>query len=84
MTAGKSEVSDVVIDHKPLKLTKIYRFSIPSYNAAGGDGYPKVTDHAGYVNTRLVDADVLKDYLEPYSSSDVSQYGPSGDIVYQQ
>jgi 5'-nucleotidase/UDP-sugar diphosphatase len=83
MTVGKSEVSDVIINGAPLELTKIYRFSIPSYNAAGGDGYPKITDHAGYINTGFVDAEVLKDYLESHSPLDISHYEPSGDIVYQ-
>jgi 5'-nucleotidase/UDP-sugar diphosphatase len=84
MQVGKSEVSDVNINGAPLELTKIYRFSIPSYNAAGGDGYPKITDHAGYVNTGFVDAEVLKDYLESHSPLDVSQYDAIGDIIYQQ
>ena len=83
MTVGKSEVSDVIINGAPLELTKLYRFSIPSYNAAGGDGYPKITEHLGYVNTGFVDAEVLKDYLESHSPLDVSQYEPSGDIVYR-
>jgi len=83
MNVGKTTVSNVVIAGKALDLTGTYRFSIPSFNAAGGDGYPKVTDHAGYVNTGFVDAEVLKDYLESNSPINVSDYQPKGDIKYQ-
>jgi len=83
MTVTKNGVEDVVIDGKPLELTKTYRFSIPSFNAAGGDGYPNVTNHAGFVNTGFVDAEVLKDYLQANSPIDVSDYQPKGEINYQ-
>jgi len=83
MTVTKNGVEDVVIDGKPLELTNTYRFSIPSFNAAGGDGYPNVTNHAGFVNTGFVDAEVLKDYLQSNSPIDVSDYQPKGEINYQ-
>lgn len=83
MTVTKNGVEDIVIDGKPLELTKTYRFSIPSFNAAGGDGYPNVTNHAGFVNTGFVDAEVLKDYLQANSPIDVSDYQPKGEINYQ-
>ncbi|MEL0629630.1 bifunctional UDP-sugar hydrolase/5'-nucleotidase UshA [Psychromonas aquatilis] len=83
MTVTKNGVEDIVIDGKPLELTKTYRFSIPSFNAAGGDGYPNVTNHDGFVNTGFVDAEVLKDYLQSNSPIDVSDYQPKGEINYQ-
>ncbi len=83
MTVQNGAVSDVFIGGEALKLDKTYRFTIPSFNAAGGDGYPKLTDHPGYVNTGFVDAEVLKDYLQANSPIDVNQYMPSGEIVYK-
>ena len=47
---------------KPLDLNKTYRISVPSYNAAGGDGYPVMTKNPTFVNTGFIDADVLKNF----------------------
>ncbi|MHA2937828.1 bifunctional UDP-sugar hydrolase/5'-nucleotidase UshA [Vibrio sp. RC27] len=82
MTVTATGVSDVKVQGEPLDLTKQYRFSIPSFNAAGGDGYPKLTSHAGYVNTGFVDAEVLKQYLESHSPIQVSDYEPQGEMTY--
>ncbi|OEE64240.1 bifunctional UDP-sugar hydrolase/5'-nucleotidase [Enterovibrio norvegicus FF-33] len=83
MSVSPEGVSDVVIGGEPLDLNKTYRFTVPSYNAAGGDGYPKIADHPGNVNTGFVDAEVLKDFLEKNSPIDVNKYEPTGDIVYK-
>ncbi|WP_417697739.1 bifunctional UDP-sugar hydrolase/5'-nucleotidase UshA [Psychromonas sp.] len=83
MTVGETAVSHVKINGKSLDLTEQYRFSIPSFNAAGGDGYPNITEHPGFVNTGFVDAEVLKEYLESHSPLKVEEYQPTGEIVYQ-
>ncbi|MGD8108862.1 bifunctional UDP-sugar hydrolase/5'-nucleotidase UshA [Vibrio sp. TRT 21S02] len=83
MTVADGKVSNVFISGKQLRLDETYRFTVPSYNAAGGDGYPKLTDHPGHVNTGFVDAEVLKEYLEANSPVDVNKYAPSGEIVYK-
>lgn len=83
MTVADGQVSDVMIGGKPLDMDKTYRFTVPSFNAAGGDGYPKLTGHAGHVNTGFVDAEVLKAYLEKNSPIDVSKFEPKGEMVYK-
>ncbi|CAM3756082.1 Trifunctional nucleotide phosphoesterase protein YfkN precursor [Vibrio aerogenes CECT 7868] len=83
MTVSADGVSGVMIGGKPLQPEKTYRFSIPSFNAAGGDGYPKITQHAGFVNTGFVDADVLKEYLQNHSPLNSQAYKPDGAIVYK-
>ncbi|NVJ58575.1 MAG: bifunctional UDP-sugar hydrolase/5'-nucleotidase [Vibrionaceae bacterium] len=83
MTVANGEVSNVFIAGKQLRLDATYRFTVPSFNAAGGDGYPKLTAHPGFVNTGFVDAEVLKEYLEVNSPIDVNKYAPSGEIVYK-
>ncbi|WGY48649.1 bifunctional UDP-sugar hydrolase/5'-nucleotidase UshA [Vibrio sp. ABG19] len=83
MTIADGRVSNVFISGKQLRLDGHYRFSIPSYNAAGGDGYPDITRHPGFVNTGFVDAEVLKDYLQAMSPIDVNLYAPSGEIIYK-
>ncbi|CCO46021.1 bifunctional UDP-sugar hydrolase and 5'-nucleotidase [Vibrio nigripulchritudo SOn1] len=83
MTVENGKVSNVKIGGQPLDKAKTYRFTVPSYNAAGGDGYPKLSGHPGHVNTGFVDAEVLKDYLENNSPIDVNAYQPKGDMVYK-
>ncbi len=83
MHVENGKVSNVFIGGKQLRLDDTYRFTVPSFNAAGGDGYPKISDHPGFVNTGFVDAEVLKDYLEANSPVDVNKYAPSGEIVYK-
>ncbi|EMN7213524.1 bifunctional UDP-sugar hydrolase/5'-nucleotidase [Vibrio vulnificus] len=83
MTVANGKVSNVFIGGKQLCLDETYRFTVPSYNAAGGDGYPKLTGHPGYVNTGFVDAEVLKEFLEKNSPIDVNKFAPNGEIVYK-
>ncbi|EGQ7820181.1 bifunctional UDP-sugar hydrolase/5'-nucleotidase [Vibrio parahaemolyticus] len=83
MRIENDKVTNVFIGNKQLRLDGRYRFTVPSYNASGGDGYPKVDTHPGYVNTGFTDAEVLKDYLESHSPIDVNEYAPSGEVMYQ-
>lgn len=83
MVVEQGKVHDVKIGAKALDLNATYRFTIPSFNAAGGDGYPKIADHTGYVNTGFVDAEVLKEFLQANSPIDVNAYAPKGEIVYK-
>ena len=79
--AGK--VEDVKIQGKPLDLKKIYRVSLPSYNAAGGDGYPKLTKNPTYVNSGFIDADVLKEFLQKNSPIDAAKYAPNNAVTFK-
>ena len=83
MTVANGKVSNVKVGGKALDKAKTYRFTVPSYNAAGGDGYPKLSGHPGHVNTGFVDAEVLKDYLESNSPINVNAYEPKGEMVYK-
>ncbi|TOA55943.1 bifunctional UDP-sugar hydrolase/5'-nucleotidase [Vibrio parahaemolyticus] len=83
MRIENDKVTNVFIGNKQLRLDGRYRFTVPSYNASGGDGYPKIDTRPGYVNTGFTDAEVLKDYLESHSPIDVNEYAPSGEVMYQ-
>lgn len=83
MIVEGNKVSNVKIQGKPLNESQTYRFTVPSFNASGGDGYPKLNNHPGFVNTGFVDAEVLKEYLEANSPVDASKYRPVGDIIYK-
>jgi 5'-nucleotidase/UDP-sugar diphosphatase len=67
-------IKGIAID--PLKT---YRMAINSFHANGGDGYPKLADHPGYVNTGFVDADVMREYLSK-NKIRVADFEP-GDAV---
>ncbi|BCN24387.1 bifunctional UDP-sugar hydrolase/5'-nucleotidase UshA [Vibrio alfacsensis] len=66
------------INGKAFDTNAIYKFTVPSYNAGGGDGYPKLDA----VDTGNVDAAVLKDYMEALSVINVANYEPQGEVVY--
>lgn len=83
MTVANGQISNVVIKGKAIDLAKSYRFTIPSFNAAGGDGYPKITEHAAFVNTGYVDAEVLKEYIEANSPLNVADFEPKNAMLYK-
>jgi 5'-nucleotidase/UDP-sugar diphosphatase len=83
MTVANEQVSNVMIAGKALVPTATYRFTVPSFNAAGGDGYPIITAHPAYVNTGYVDAEVLKDYIQANSPINVADFEPKNEIHYQ-
>ncbi|MBV7415958.1 bifunctional UDP-sugar hydrolase/5'-nucleotidase UshA [Aeromonas sp. sif2433] len=56
----------------------VYSFAIPSFSAAGGDGYPKINT----INAGLVDAGVLKEYIEVKKTILVADYQPAGEVSY--
>ncbi|QYJ84647.1 bifunctional UDP-sugar hydrolase/5'-nucleotidase UshA [Shewanella mesophila] len=56
-----------------------YTFTVPSYNAAGGDGYPKLNP----VQTGYVDAEVLYTYFKDKVDIKAADYAPvAGDIQF--
>ncbi|MBT9459469.1 MAG: bifunctional UDP-sugar hydrolase/5'-nucleotidase [Burkholderiaceae bacterium] len=59
---------------------RTYRLAISVFTAAGGDGYPKLDRHPGFVNTGFVDADVLRAYIAARSPLKAADYEP-GDAV---
>ena len=76
-------VENVKIQGKPLDLKKTYRLSVPSYNAAGGDGYPLLTKNPTYVNTGFIDADVLKKFFSDNSPIDATKFEPKDAVVFK-
>ena len=83
MRVEGGKVHDVKVGGEPIDMSKSYTFSVPSYNAAGGDGYPKINNHPNYVNSGFVDAEVLKEFLESHSPIDPQAYAPKGEMIYR-
>jgi 5'-nucleotidase / UDP-sugar diphosphatase len=59
---------------------KTYRMALNSFHANGGDGYPKLSSHPGYVNTGFVDADVMREYLSK-NGIKTANYEPGQAVV---
>ncbi len=74
-TANISEING-----KEFSATANYKFTVPSFNAAGGDGYPKL---ASPIQTGFVDADLLYSFLKEKQTIVAADYNPVGDIVYE-
>ena len=64
-------------------VAKDYRMATLNFNATGGDGYPRLDNKPGYVNTGFIDAEVLKAYIQKSSPLDVSVYEPKGEVSWQ-
>jgi len=64
-----------------LDMGKTYRMVINNFIAAGGDGYPKLTDHRTYVDTGYVDADVLRAYITANSPLRSADFDPGTAVV---
>ncbi|MCL2918721.1 bifunctional UDP-sugar hydrolase/5'-nucleotidase UshA [Shewanella litorisediminis] len=75
-TAQSVAISDV--NGKGFTGDATYTFTVPSFNADGGDGYPVLNA----VKTGYVDADVLYDFFKQKRSIKATDYNPVGDIVY--
>ncbi|MFQ1998392.1 bifunctional UDP-sugar hydrolase/5'-nucleotidase UshA [Aeromonas veronii] len=66
------------IGGKAFDPSATYSFAIPSFSASGGDGYPKIDT----INAGLVDAAVLKEYIEIKKVINVADYQPSNEVTY--
>jgi len=75
-TAGSVDITS--IGGEAFDETAEYTFSIPSFNAAGGDGYPELE----VIDGGTVDADALQAFFVEQGSIVATDYDPIGDIVY--
>ena len=65
---------------RPIDAAQRYRLAITNFTATGGDGYPKLNGHAGYLDSGFNDADVLRAYIASRSPLKTADYEP-GDAV---
>lgn len=77
------KLSDLKIKGEPVDPAKTYRLATLSFNATGGDGYPRLDDKPGYVNTGFIDAEVLKEYIQKNSPLDAKAYEPAGEVRWE-
>jgi 5'-nucleotidase/UDP-sugar diphosphatase len=72
-----ANISD--INNRGFSPTDEYSFSIISFSAAGGDGYPKID----VLNTQQTDAAVLREFFEKNPMIKAADYEPvAGKVVH--
>ena len=81
--AKDGKLNDLKIKGEAVDPAKTYRMATLSFNATGGDGYPRIDNKPGYVNTGFIDAEVLKEYVQKNSPLDASMYEPKGEVTWQ-
>lgn len=82
-TMANGKLNDLKIGGEPVDVNKTYRMATLSFNATGGDGYPRLDDKPGYVNTGFIDAEVLKQYIQQNSPLDAATLEPQGEVNWQ-
>ena len=65
---------------RPIDAQQRYRLAITNFTATGGDGYPRLNAHPGYVDSGFNDADVLRAYIAGRSPLNAADFAP-GDAV---
>ncbi|SCC53326.1 bifunctional UDP-sugar hydrolase/5'-nucleotidase UshA [Kosakonia oryziphila] len=81
--AKDGKLNELKIKGEPVDAAKTYRLATLSFNATGGDGYPRLDDKAGYVNTGFIDAEVLKEFIQKNSPLDAAAFEPKGEVSWQ-
>lgn len=80
--AKEGKLTDLKIKGEPVDPAKTYRMATLSFNATGGDGYPRIDNKLGYVNTGFIDAEVLKEFIQQNSPLDAAAFTPKGEVSW--
>lgn len=80
--AKEGKLTELKIRGEPVDPAKTYRMATLSFNATGGDGYPRIDNKPGYVNTGFIDAEVLKEFIQQNSPLDAAAFTPKGEVSW--
>lgn len=80
--AKEGKLTDLKIKGEPVDPAKTYRMATLSFNATGDDGYPRIDNKPGYVNTGFIDAEVLKEFIQQNSPLDAAAFTPKGEVSW--
>jgi 5'-nucleotidase / UDP-sugar diphosphatase len=65
----------------PIDARREYRLALNNFTVGGGDGYPKLSDHPGHINTGFADADVMRAFIAARSPMKAADFTPPPDVV---
>ncbi len=68
------------VQDQPVDPRREYRLGISNFTASGGDGYPVLDKHPGYINTGFTDAEVLREYIARRSPIKVADFEPGNEL----
>ncbi|MCK6433982.1 MAG: 5'-nucleotidase C-terminal domain-containing protein [Aquabacterium sp.] len=80
MRIEAGQLVEVAIAGQPVDPRRSYRLALTNFTATGGDGYPPLNRHAGYVDSGFSDADVLRAYIARHSPLKVADYEPGNAV----
>jgi 5'-nucleotidase/UDP-sugar diphosphatase len=81
LTITSGGIQDVRIQGNAIDPARVYRMAINSFMAVGGDGYPRMDAHRGFVNTGFVDADVLRSFIADNSPLKAAVFEPGNSVT---
>ena len=68
------------VGDQPIDPQRRYRLAVNNFTASGGDGYPRLNQHPGYVDSGYNDAEALLAYIARRSPLKTADFAP-GDAV---
>jgi len=74
-------LQEVWVQGKKISAIEKYKLAIPSFLAAGGDGYPILKGHTLLVDSGFIDADALLEYIVKNTPIKSVDFAPQGDNV---
>jgi 5'-nucleotidase / UDP-sugar diphosphatase len=74
-------LKEAKVQGRAIEPQREYRLAINNFTAGGGDGYPKLSDHPGHVNTGFTDADVMRAFISAGSPLKAADFTPANDVV---
>ena len=83
MRIKAGSLQSVRLDGQPIDTSATYRLAVNSFLAAGGDKYPVLDQHPGYVNSRFVDADALVEFIRARGTLRAVEWSYSPVVRYQ-
>jgi 5'-nucleotidase/UDP-sugar diphosphatase len=73
-------LKEVRVQGRALDAQRDYTLCINRFTAIGGDGYPRLDQHPGYLDTGLIDVEVMREYVAQRSPIKAADYAPAGDV----
>lgn len=75
------KITKLNINNQPLNLDKTYRIVMSKFASVGGDAYPKLNHLVGYVDTGILEAGVIREYIEKSSPLDIKKFTPQSLFI---
>lgn len=82
-TANGKQLNALKINGEPVDMKRTYRMATLNFKGTGGDGYPRIDNKPGYVDTGFIDAEVLKQFIQQHSPLNIYDYQPQDEVNWQ-